>query len=82
VRENWIDDAGLAGVAERLVISGDIALSAKITLAGFDRLTPAAAKLLAAVRDAGTKTVDIEITTSDRPGRLVAYENSDAPARS
>jgi probable DNA repair protein len=81
MRENWIDDAGLTGVAAQLVISGDITLSAKITLAGFDRLTPAAAKLLAAVRDAGTKTVDVEIETSDRPGRLVAFENSDAEIR-
>jgi len=80
-RENWIDDTGLAGVAEQLVISGDIALSAKITLAGFDRITPAAANLLAAVRDAGTKIVDIEIKTSGQPGRLVAYENSDAELR-
>ena len=80
-RENWIDDAGLAGVAEQLVISGDIPRSTRITLAGFDRVTPAAASLLAAVRDAGTVVVDIEIKTSRQPGRLVTYENSDAELR-
>jgi len=81
LREDWIDDAGLAGLTEQLVVSGDTALAAKITLAGFDRVSPAAATLLTAVRDAGTKTVDIEVTTSDHPGRLVAYENSDAELR-
>ena len=80
-RENWIDDAGLASLAAQLVISGDIELSAKITLAGFDRIAPAGASLLAAVREAGTTTVDIEVTTPDDPGRLVAYENSDAELR-
>jgi len=81
MRENWIDDAGLAGLAEQLVISGDTALAARITLGGFDRVTPAATRLLKAVRDAGTQTVDIEVTTSEQPGRLVAYENSDAELR-
>ena len=81
MRENWIDDAGLAILAEQLVVSGDTTLAGKITFAGFDRVTPAAARLLAAVRDAGSRTVDIEITMSDHPGRLVAYENSDAEIR-
>jgi hypothetical protein len=80
-RESWVDDAGLTGLAEQLVISGDISLSARITLAGFDRVTPAATRLLAAVRDAGTTIIDIETETSGPPGRLVAYENSDAELR-
>ncbi len=80
-RENWIDDAGLASAAEQLVISGDIALSAKITLAGFDRMNPAAARLLTAVREAGAEVVEISIAASERPGRLVAYENPDAEMR-
>lgn len=80
-RENWIDDAGLAGLAEQLVVSGDATLAANITLAGFDSVTPAAARLLAAARDAGTTTVEIGVTTSEYDGRLVAYENSDAEMR-
>ena len=81
VRENWIDDAGLAGLAEQLVVSGDTTLAGTITFAGFDRVSPAAARLLTAVQDAGTKTVEIEVTTSDHPERLVAFENSDAEMR-
>ena len=80
-RENWIDDAGLAGMAEQLVNTGDIALPAKITLAGFDRITPAAANLFAAVSDAGTKIVDVEISAAAQTGRLIACENPDAELR-
>lgn len=81
MRENWIDDAGLTGLAEQRVVSGDTTLADNIAFAGFDRISPAAARLLVAVQAAGTETVQIEVPTSDEPGRLVACENSDAEMR-
>ena len=57
-RENWIDDAGLAGLAVQEISAGRIRLGGKLTLAGFDRLTPLQQSLKVAIEQAG-RTVSL-----------------------
>lgn len=59
-RERWIDDAGLAGLVSELVAADAVRLPKALTLAGFDRLTPQAGALLAAVEASGCRVVSIQ----------------------
>jgi probable DNA repair protein len=77
----WIDDARLCGAATQLVADGSIKLPEAITLAGFDRYTPAATTLFAALERAGCKVHRIRARSGECRRRIASTENPDAEMR-
>jgi ATP-dependent helicase/nuclease subunit B len=80
-REGWIDEAQLTSFVTALVRERQSAPEASLTLAGFDRITPAAADLLDAVRGAGSDLNVLQPRLPGQRGTVAAYENSDAELR-
>ena len=81
-REGWIDEAGLANLAAELICQKQVAVPARLTIAGFDRLTPQLEALLDALRDAAC--VVEQVATRDQAVQvaLCTAETSDTELRS
>lgn len=81
-REGWVDEAGRANLATELICQGQVTLPARVTVAGFDRLTPQLEVLLAALGDAGC--VIEQVATRDQAAHvaLCTSETSDTELRS
>jgi probable DNA repair protein len=80
-REHWIDDAALPACATDLVRNGKAVASNSLVFAGFDRVTPAAAGLQAALSDRGIEC-HVQQPAKELPeGHLCGYENADAELR-
>ncbi|MDH3613408.1 MAG: PD-(D/E)XK nuclease family protein [Gammaproteobacteria bacterium] len=80
-REEWVDEAGLAGLVTRLIRDGQVRLPAGVTCAGFDRLVPQATLLLDAVRASGTPAEVLARPLSQDAIGVHCYDNSDAELR-
>ena len=75
---SWIDGAQLAACVSGLIETGKIEAPARIVHAGFDRLTPAAARLLNSFRSAGAAVSEAPYT--GRPSTVLALSCSDGDA--
>ncbi len=73
----WIDDAQFPAELERLLAWQSAQLPARLTLAGFDRITPQFQRVLDFLRDAGTDVRSIDTDTSSSVS-LKRYPNPDA----
>lgn len=78
---DWIDDAGLSSLAAQLVRDGDAEVPRRLLLAGFDRQTPAAERLLDALRASGCEVETTQVSKGSAQRSLAAYENPDAELR-
>jgi ATP-dependent helicase/nuclease subunit B len=79
--ENWIDEALLGGTVTAAVEVGTLQTPEHIWLAGFDRLTPEADALIAALRERGTHIEQAPAGTSTNEVRVLACEDPDAELR-
>ena len=79
--EDWIDDAMLATTVIQAVRAGEVAVPSRLMLAGFDRLTPEADELLAALRERGTRIEQAGYGADGPHARLVACDDPDAELR-
>ncbi len=79
-REEWIDDAMLAGAVAELVAAGSVTGPPRVTLAGFDRITPALAHLLDVLAQRGC-TYQAVTADGQGDGSLRAFDNQDAELR-
>ena len=81
VAENWIDDAMLGGTVTAAVEAGTLTVPERVWLAGFDRLTPQADGLLAALRERGTRIEQAPAGSSTNEVTVLACEDPDAELR-
>lgn len=79
--ENWIDDATLGTAVIAAVAAGAITAPEHIRLAGFDRLTPEADALIAALRERGSDIVPVPSAAATTDVSVVACEDPDAELR-
>ena len=79
--ENWIDEATLGGEVTAAVRAATVPAPGLVAFAGFDRFTPEADELIAALRKRGTR---IEVAASRLPGgqaSVVVCDDRDAELR-
>ena len=78
--ENWLDESMLSGRVREQATNGLLELPSRVTIAGFDRVTPHARSLLDALSQSGCQ---VDSVGAGQPGltRLLAYDNSDAELR-
>ena len=79
---NWIDEAMLCDAATAAVAGGEVSAPERLVLAGFDRLTPEADDLLAALRERGTRIDRVAVETAGRHARVIECDDTDAELRS
>lgn len=80
-RNNWVDDAGLAGVVTDLITQRRLAVGGRFTFAGFDRDKPAIKRLRNSLVEAGCDVRDVEEKDPEKVPQLLAFESSDAEWR-
>lgn len=80
-REGWIDDAGLAAELARRIETAGTTAQASITLAGFDRYTPADDALLEALQNHGVRISRRPPGDKAQLGQLLRFDNPDAELR-
>ena len=80
-REDWIDEAGTAGLLANLITGNRAVVPESLLIAGFDRLVPQTERLLVALRDAGCKIEIAPQPESRTPADLRSFENPDAEMR-
>jgi len=80
-RENWIDEAGTAGLVTDLIAGKQALVPGSVLFAGFDRFVPQIESLLDALRDAGCKIGIAPQPEPDKSVELCSIENSDAEMR-
>jgi probable DNA repair protein len=81
-REGWVDEAGLANLATELICQGQVTVPARLTIAGFDRLTPQLEILLGALRDAACVVEQVATRDQAEQVALRTAETSDTELRS
>ena len=79
--ENWIDEALLGEVVTAAVEAGTVTAPQRLWLAGFDRLSPEADALIAALRDRGTLVERVPAGTPADGVSILACEDPDAELR-
>ena len=79
--ENWIDDALLGSTVTEAVRAGSLAVPGRVWLAGFDRLTPEAEELIAALRERGTIVEHVRAGVPADGISILACEDPDAELR-
>ncbi|MDJ0700869.1 MAG: PD-(D/E)XK nuclease family protein [Woeseiaceae bacterium] len=79
--ERWIDDAGIAALVLRLLNAQRLSLPGRITLAGFDRVTPLASSLIEAIEAGGTHVSHVRVATGAGANAMRSFENPDAELR-
>lgn len=79
--ENWIDDAMLGTTVTAAVGAGAIKAPERVLLAGFDRLTPEADVLIAALRECGSHIEPVPAAAATSDVSVVACEDPDAELR-
>ncbi len=77
----WIDEAMLGSAVTAAVQAGDVSAPERLVLAGFDRFTPEADGLLAALRELGTRVELAAVDVSGRHARVIECANPDAELR-
>ena len=73
----WIDDAMLNQIVAGLLLSGSVSGPTKLTLAGFDRLTPAVEHLLEVLREQGTAVLVRDVGEM-QSGKLYSCETAES----
>ena len=81
-REGWVDEAGIANLVTDLIRQGRVAVPARLTLAGFDRLTPALEVVLGALRDAACAVDQVAPPVQAAQVTLCTAETNDTELRS
>ncbi len=78
--ENWFDDSMLSALVREHATNGLLELPSRVTIAGFDRVTPRTQSLLDELSQNGCQVGSVG---DGAPGstRLLAYDNSDAELR-
>jgi len=79
--ENWIDEAMLGSAVTAAVEAGTIKAPERLLLAGFDRLTPEANALVAALRQRGTHVEQAAAGIVNNGASAVSCEDPDAELR-
>lgn len=79
--QDWVDDAGLADLAAGLVIGGNVSAPPRVVLTGFDRQTPAAERLLGALRDRGCQVETVAVRKENGSRHLASFGDPDAELR-
>ena len=79
--ENWIDDALLGGAVTEAVRAGSVTAPGRLWLAGFDRLTPEAQGLVAALQERGTVVEHVPAGAPAGAVSILACEDPDAELR-
>ena len=77
----WTDEAGVAAEVLRQLRNGALPLPERVTIAGFDRLTPQVKAVLGAMDAAGVSIVEAPTTQAPNAAVLHRYENPDAEMR-
>jgi len=80
-RENWIDEAGTAGLLENLINGKPALVPESVMFAGFDRFVPQTESLLDALRDAGCRVGIAPQQDSGTSAGLCSFETPDAEMR-
>jgi ATP-dependent helicase/nuclease subunit B len=80
-REDWVDEAGLPGIINKLIETGRVEPPRRLTFAGFDRFVPSTAMLLDTVRAAGSSVEVMPPMRASAPARVCRLENGDAEMR-
>lgn len=79
--EGWVDEAGLAGHVTALIDGGVVTLPARLTLAGFDRLTPQAKTVLDTLRASAVNVEEVSAQPTADVAMIHSYDNVDAEMR-
>ncbi len=79
--EHWVDEARIPGLALHLLNEHRLTLPGRITLAGFDRVTPLARNLTVAIEAGGTQVQHVRVATAAAADAMRCYENPDAELR-
>jgi probable DNA repair protein len=82
-RESWVDEPAIANVAIKLIGAKSVDIPRRLTLAGFDRVSPLLQTLLDAYSDAGGELGEVaaSVRTSDSQFSVCSPENGDAELR-
>ena len=83
-REFWVDEPGIANVAIKLISEKSVAIPKRLTLAGFDRVSPLLQALLDAYAEAGGKLEAVAGSvraTAETQLSLCRPQNGDAELR-
>lgn len=80
-RSNWVDDAGLGGLACELIDAGRVPVSGQYTFAGFDRLSPIVVSLKGALADRKCSVQSVAPRDTRHHAQLASFENSEAEFR-
>ncbi len=81
VTEDWTDDAAATSLAAQLVESGAAPVPDELVLAGFDRQTPAAMRVLDALRGRGCRVSPVDSSSTPVRHLLNSFEDPDAEMR-
>ena len=79
--EDWTDDAAATDLVVQLVESRAAPLPDKLVLAGFDRQTPAAARILDALRGTGCEVSAVARREAPARRHVASFEDPDAEMR-
>ncbi|MDJ0906168.1 MAG: PD-(D/E)XK nuclease family protein [Woeseiaceae bacterium] len=79
--EDWTDDAAATSLFARLLGNGAAPTPDKLVLAGFDRQTPAAERVLDALRGNGCRVSVVERGNAPARCRLTRFEDPEAELR-
>ena len=80
-REAWVDESGHANLAVDLICQGRVAVPARVTLAGFDRLTPQLTAVLDALGNASCIVERVAPREKAAQVTLCTTETSDTELR-
>ena len=77
----WIDSAGIAELAGRLIEQKAVGVANKVVLAGFDRLSPSAKHIVSALESVGCEVVVNGNRGSETNASTVSYDSAESELR-
>ena len=78
---NWTDASGTASHVAAAIKEGVIDLPPRVTLAGFDRLSPVTNIVLQAVSAAGCQVITLDSPQPEAPAEIAEFDNDSAELR-
>lgn len=81
-QENWVDESMLADLVRQELVAGRCRAPVRLTLAGFDRITPQLQSLIDVIQSAGGKIHRAPTSESANKISLRSAENNDGELRS
>ena len=79
--EGWVDEAGLAKQVTAMISGGVAPLPARVTLAGFDRLSPQVESVLDTLRASAVSVIEATGQSGADVAKIHSYDNADAEMR-